>query len=629
MNNGSTLAQWARRISARVATALFVTTASIAAHAVSPVAVPPESASSSGTRADDTDWPFYNREPTGMRFSALTDINVGNVAKLEEVCRVHVSGPGPFSSSIALVNGSLYVTSTLATVALDATRCDVLWKSIYTLEEPQVFNTNRGVGYGAGLVVRGTTDARLVAYDATNGQERWRIQVGDPKQGEFVSSAPQVWDGKVFVGIAGSDWGIQGRVMAFDVTHGHRLWSFNTVPGAGEPGAETWSADSWKRGGGGMWTSYTLDPATGELFVPVGNPAMTWNGDAREGNNLYTNSVLVLDMRSGRYLWHYQTVAHDTHDYDMTSPPVLATLRGGRDIVAVTPKDGYLYVIDRKARRLLYKTAATRVFNQDEAPSASGAYSCPGIYGGSEWNGPAFDPENQTLLTGQTDWCATLKRMETAPVYAAGKLYMGGTHVMDAKSGGWVTAFDASTGKVRWKYPTPAPITSGVTPTAGGITFVGDMGGTLYAFDSANGKVLLKIDTRGAIAGGVITYRIAGRQYVAITSGNISRSSWPSAGGLPSVVIYALPDARAALSNDDPGDPSNGRRLFNSTCVGCHGEGGKGGAGPALTGISQRNDYEALVNFIEHPRPPMPTLYPDSLTEQDVRDVARYLSNSR
>lgn len=615
------------QITPSVAAALILMAASIVARAVSPGADTPGSPPSSNARAGDTDWPYYNREPTGMRYSALDEINVSNVSKLEEVCRIHVSGPGPFSSGITMVNGTLYVTSTLSTVALDATRCDVLWKSIYTLEEPQVYNTNRGVGYGDGLVVRGTTDGRLVAYDAAGGQERWRVRVGDPKIGEFVSSAPQVWDGIVFAGIAGSDWGIQGRVMAFDVKNGHQLWSFNTVPSAGEPGAETWNADSWKRGGGGMWTSYTIDPARGELFVPVGNPAMTWNGDSREGQNLYTNSVLVLDTHTGRHLWHYQTVGHDTHDYDLTSPPVLATLRDGRDIVAVTPKDGFLYVLDRDTHQLRYKVAATRILNQDAAPSDGGEHFCPGIYGGSEWNGPAFDPDNQTLVTGETDWCTTIKRTSPMPAYAAGKLYMGGTHSMDAASGGWVTAFDAASGKARWKYRTPAPITSGVTPTAGGITFLGDMAGTLYAFNSATGKLLKKITTHGAIAGGVITYRLAGRQYLAITSGNISRSSWPSSGGLPSVAIYALPDAAPSGPLDDPGDADKGRRLFNATCVGCHGEGGAGGGGPALTGVSQRHRYEDLVKFIEHPRAPMPKVYPDPLSAQDVRDVARYLMN--
>ena len=580
--------------------------------------------------ARNADWQYYNHEPTGLRFSNLTDINARNVSRLRELCRVRVSGPGPFSSSITVVDAVLYVTSTRSTIALNATNCDVLWKINYALEEEQVFNTHRGVGYGEGLVVRGTTDGRLLAYDATTGQERWRTKVGDPKLGEFVSSAPQVWDGLVFAGIAGSDWGMRGRVMAFDVRTGQKLWSFDTIPYPGEIGNDTWGGDSWRSGGGGTWTSYTIDPATSELFVPVANPAMTWNGDARQGDNLYSDSLLVLDAHSGKYLWHYQAIAHDTHDYDVTSPPVLATLKDGLQIIAFTPKDGFLYVLDRQTHKLVYKVAATTILNVDVPTTDEGVRFCPGIYGGSEWSSPAFDPANQTLVTGQTDWCTTVKRMTAPPNYSPGKLYMGGVHKMDEKSAGWVTAFDAKTGNMKWHYKTEAPITSGVTPTAGNITFLGDMAGTFYVFRSSDGKVLKRINTRGAIAGGVVTYATDGRQYIAITSGNISRSSWPTAGGIPSVAIYALPQEGSTSLANDPGDPDKGRRIFNATCVGCHGENATGGAGgPALKGIGATHTYDALVKVIKQPRPPMPALYPGSLSEQDVRDVARYVDTLR
>jgi PQQ-dependent dehydrogenase (methanol/ethanol family) len=579
--------------------------------------------------ASDADWQYYNHAPTGERFSSLSDINDHNVGGLQQICRVRVSGPGPFSSSITMINGTLYVTSTLSTIALDASNCDVLWKSNYTLQDRQVYNSNRGVGYADGVVVRGTPDARLIAYDALSGQERWRARVGDPNSGEFVSAAPQIWNGKVFAGIAGSDWGIRGRVMAFNLETGAQLWSFNTVPGPGEPGSESWPADSWKRGGGGLWTAFTLDPATAELFVPVGNPAMSWNGDDRKGANLYTNSVLVLDANTGKYRWHYQLIAHDTHDYDMSSPPMLATLADGRRIIAITPKDGFLSVLDRHTHALMYKVAATTILNQQQDPSAQGVRSCPGMFGGSEWNGPAFDSLNQHVLTGQTDWCSTVKLTVPAPDYIAGNLYMGGIPIMDQRGGGWVTAFDAPTGQVRWRYRTPAPITSGVTPTAGNITFLGDMAGALYAFRSSDGKVLKKIETGGSMAGGLITYKMDGRQFVAITSGNISRSNWLGASGLPTVVIYALPQTGNASLDELSANQAKGQQLYESICSSCHGEHFVGGAGaPTLSNIKGRYSYEALVRFIKHPKSPMPRLYPSTLSEQDVRDVARFVLDS-
>jgi alcohol dehydrogenase (cytochrome c) len=573
----------------------------------------------------DTEWRFYNNNADGRRYTELDQINTATIGKMTELCRVRVGGPGPFSSGILMVEGRLYVTTRLSTVALDATNCDVLWKSNYVPEQTEVFNTHRGVAYADGVIVRGTTDGRMVAYDAVSGQEKWRTKAADPTVGEFFSSAPIAWDGKVFEGVAGGDWGIQGRVMAFDLKTGEKLWSFNTIPGPGEFGNESWPGDSWKHGGGGTWTSYTLDPETGELFVPVANPAMSFVGDARKGDNLFSNSVLVLDARTGKYRWHYQTRQHDTHDMGVTSPPILVTLKDGRKVVAVTPKDGYLYLIDRKTHKLIYRVAATTIANHEVPPTVEGVRYCPGIYGGSEWSSPAFDPVNQTLTTGQTDWCVTIRRMDPLPGYNPGSLYMGGKHVMDKDSGGWVAAFDAKTGKPRWKHKTPAPVVSGVTPTSGGLTFVGDMGGTFYAFRSSDGELLRTWNTGGAIAGGVISYKAGGRQYVAITSGNISRSSWPQASGIPSVVIYGVPQDKAAGA-PAIGDAGKGRTLYGATCVGCHGAEGKGGGGgPVLTGVSTRYSYAGLVDYIKYPRAPMPALYPSVISEQDVADVTAYV----
>lgn len=574
--------------------------------------------------AGDTEWRFYNNSADGQRFVNLKQINAGNVAQMQEICRVRVGGPGPFSSSILMVEGRLYVTTRLSTVALNATNCDVLWKSNYVPEQTEVFNTHRGVGFGGGYVVRGTTDGRVVAYDAISGQEKWRVKAAEPAKGEFFSSAPVIWDGKVFEGVAGGDWGIQGRVMAFDLKTGKQLWSFNTIPGPGEVGNETWPGESWRNGGGGSWTGYTLDPETGELFIPVANPAMSYVGDGRRGDNLFSNAVLVLDAKTGKYLWHYQTRKHDTQDMGVTSPPILLTRKDGRKAVAVTPKDGYLYVIDRKTKKLIYRTAATTILNHDVAPTEEGLRFCPGIYGGSLWSSPAFDPDQQSLVTGQTDWCVTVKRMNPVPAYYPGALYQGGKHQMDDESTGWISSFDAKSGKLRWRYKTQAPVTSGVTPTAGGVTFVGDMGGNFYAFRSTDGEVLKKWETGGAIAGGVISYSAGARQYVAITSGNISRSSWPQASGIPSVVIYGLPQDKAAALTT--GDPVRGKTAYDAACLGCHGVDGKGGGGgSALTGVSTLHDHAALMNFIKYPKKPMPALYPDMISEQDVADISTYL----
>ncbi len=580
--------------------------------------------------SDDVHWPQYNRTYQGERFSELAEINTGNIGDLAELCRIRVSGPGPFSTSLIEDGGTLFLTSTHATIALDATNCDIKWKSIYAPQATEVFNTHRGVAVAEGLVVRGTTDGYLVAYDRETGQQRWTAKVGDSSKSEFVSSAPLAWNGMVFAGVAGSDWGIQGHMDGFDLATGRKLWSFNVIPSPGEKGNETWPGESWKHGGGGTWTSYTLDPETGELFVPVANPAMSWNGSARRGDNLFSNSVVVLDAKTGKLRWHYQTRKHDTHDYGVTSAPILSTLANGKEIVAVTPKDGYLYAIDRKSHKLLYRVPATTILNHEVEPTPEGIHTCPGIYGGSEWNGPAFEPREQLLMTGQTDWCVTIRQTVPMPVYERGKLYMGGKHEMDEKSGGWVAAFAAGTGKPRWKRRFEAPIVSGITPTAGGLTFMGDMGGTFYALRSKNGEILKAIDTGGAVAGGVITYRLSGKQYVAITSGNISRSSWPQGAGIPSVAIYGLPRSDKSTDSVNGGDVNAGKALYASVCAGCHGVNADGGGGgPALLGVGMRYTHSGLVDFIKNPPATMPKLYPQPLQDADVEDLAAYVERLR
>jgi alcohol dehydrogenase (cytochrome c) len=584
----------------------------------------------------DTDWPSFNRGLDGVRYSELDQINTDNVGNLEEVCRVRVGGPGPLASGFILEGGGLYFTTSRATIAMNPTNCDIVWKSLYTPEQKEVLVQNRGVAYLDGMVFRGTGDGRLVAYDAASGAELWRQTVGDPTVGEYFSAAPIAWDRKVFIGLAGGDWGIQGRMMAFDAKTGKQLWTFNTVPHPGEFGNETWPGESWKHGGGGTWSSYTLDEKTGELFVPVSNPAPDWNRFGRIGDNLFTSSVLVLDARTGQRIWHYQTRKNDNQDYDVTTPAVLITLKNGRKIIAQASKDGYVYLIDRKTRNLITRTAVTTILNHEVDATKEGVKVCPGMTGGVEYNSPSYDPVNNALTVGAVDWCSILI-IQDPPIYKAGEVYGGGTFKQDSIGSGWVTSLDATTGKIRWKYHTEAPVVGAITATAGGVTFAGDMSGKLFAFRSTNGDVLLRVDTGGAIAGGIITYQADKQQYLAITSGNISRSTWPMASGLPEVIIYRLGDGhdRASLASSkhtsmtsEPahlGDIAVGKALYATICASCHGAAGEGLSGPKLQGIATKYSYDQAVAYIKAPKLPMPMLYPLILTEQQVADVAAYV----
>jgi PQQ-dependent dehydrogenase (methanol/ethanol family) len=571
----------------------------------------------------DTDWPFYNRTLDGDRFSPLTGIDAGNVGQLAEACRVRIAGAGPFSAGTILVNGMLYTTSARATVAIEPTNCEIIWKSLYAPEQGEVYNANRGLAYADGRLYRGTGDSRLVAYDANSGRELWQVKIAEPARGEYTNAAPITWNGLVFLGKSGGDLGMQGRMMAFDGKTGQLVWSFNLVPSPGELGNDTWPGDSWRTGGGGTWSSYALDEKTGELFVPVANPAPAFDPHVRQGANLFTNSAVVLDARTGKYLWHYQTRPNDNHDYGVTPPGVLVTV-GGKPYLAQASKDGFVYMIDRASHRLAWKSPVTSILNHTADATPAGVRICPGAKGGVEYNSPAYDAAAGLLVVGSVDWCYMLQKVPYPP-YTPGNPYVGGLMTRgDATGTGWVTALDAASGKLRWRFHTPAPVIGAITPTAGDVTFAGDASGALYVLRTADGTLLRTIQTGGAVAGGIITYRIRGTQYLAVGSGNISRSSWSGATGIPTMIVYRL--AAASTASADPAslapDAAHGRMVFATACAACHGAQGQGGEGPPLRGLAARYSQAQAIAYILNPKPRMPKLYPGTLNAQDVADVA-------
>ncbi|MGH8377557.1 MAG: PQQ-binding-like beta-propeller repeat protein, partial [Gammaproteobacteria bacterium] len=587
----------------------------------------------------DVSWPAYNNNYAGQRYSPLKQINTRNAADLKPLCEVKLGEEGAFESGPIVVGDVLYVTTAHTTVAMNATDCKVLWRDVYQPEESDVFPVNRGVAYLDGRVFRGTADGHLLAMDAKTGKVLWNVKVGNPKVGEFLSSAPIVWHGLVFIGLAGSDWGIRGKMMAFNARTGKEIWHFWTVPEGHEPGANTWTIPATiKHGGGGMWTSYTLDPKTGELFVPVANPAPDYDPAHRPGDNLFTDSVVVLNARTGKLEWWYQLTHNDGFDYDLGAAPMLYSVRD-TERVALGSKDGYLYSLDRRSHKLAFKTAVTTI-KYAKAPTVTGVRACPGPLGGVEWNGPAFDPENGTIYVGAVDWCYIYKRGEKYE-FEPGGSYFGTSAAPepDDTGSGWVTAVNAATGAVRWNFHTTTPVVAGVTPTAGGVVFTGDMAGNLYAFDATTGKVLLKYDSGGSLAGGVITYAVHGKQYVALTSGNVSRLTFNSSGS-PTLVVMALNApasgprvialADAGLTQTQPGSggpvsANRGQQIFAANCAVCHGAHGEGGVGPSLQDEATRKDLDEVIAWIKDPKPPMPKLYPRPLSEADVQAVAEYV----
>jgi alcohol dehydrogenase (cytochrome c) len=606
----------------RLALVLASLVASAAMAAAPGLDGPSDSSDSSGT-----EWLSYNKTLNGQRYSTLAEINVQNVGTLKETCRLQIDRHGSFEAGPVVVNGLMYVTTSLKTVALDASNCSKKWEYTYSPEQSEVFPVNRGVAYLNGTIFRGTADARLLALDAATGKLLWSDVVGDADIGEYISGAPLAWNGLIFVGTAGSEVGIKGRMCAYDALTGREVWRFDLIPTGREVGAETWKLKKWaQHGGGGTWSHFALDPVAREIFIPVGNPVPDFSPADRPGANLFTDSVVVLDALNGGLKWWYQVVPHDGADFDLAAAPMLYRDVQERDLVALAGKDGYIQVVDRSTHKLVFKTAVTTIKNEGKIPSAEGTLLCPGALGGVEWNGAAFDRETHVIAAGSVDYCNVLKPAHIE--FKTGELLYGGTwELAKDPAAGWVTAIDSDSGKIRWKYHTDTPVVAGVTMTAGGLTFTGDNDGNFYAFDTRSGKVLAKKATGGSLSGGVVTYAEGGKQYIAFTSGNISRSAF-GAVGRPTVIVMDVTASQVASGSGTEANASRGAQVYRTTCGGCHGASGTNVAGHSLQGLNARMNADQLAAWILNPAPPMPHTFAtplDSDDERDVRDLVAYV----
>ena len=526
------------------------------------------------------------------------------------------------------------------TVAIDANNCEILWRHTYVPDDIELRQSSRGVAVMDGKVFRGTGDARLLALDAKTGELLWKNVIGTPSLSEFASAAPLAWQGLVFMGIGGGDAGIRGRVMAYDAATGREVWRFNTIPMGNELGADTWERpDSALTGGGGIWGAMSLDTGTGELFVPVGNPWPDIDSDYRPGENLFTNSIVVLDANTGELKWWHQAVAGDNKDFDLAAAPVLYRNENIHDVMVFGGKDGYVTALDRASQNIIFKTAVTQMENQDLPVTEDGLYVCPGFGGGIGWNGPALDRVTNTLLIGTRGGsCMTLYKTRT--VYTPPAVTYGGTVRPDIEQDNWgtVTALDAETGEIRWVTQTEDAVMAGITPTAGGVSFTGDQVGNFLVLDSVTGEILNTQNIGGAMAGGVITYENKGQQRVAVATGNVSRLATVVT-GLPSVVILGL-DGKSTeqitsseISESDEASVAainiqNGRRLFEQVCASCHGPDGDTLEDHSLSNIEERMELEAISDYIKSPTLPMPTMYPYVISAQDVLDVSAFLLES-
>jgi alcohol dehydrogenase (cytochrome c) len=558
------------------------------------------------------DWITMNKDYSSQRYVDLDQITPENVGNLKEVCEVQLNQPVVFSSGLLMVDDTLYVITNRLTVALDAATCKLRWRHVLDLNLGRISSAVRGLGYADGKVFRGTNDGRVLAFDARSGKVLWEAQAADPTKKESFASAPIAWQGKVFIGIAFSDAGIAGRLLALDSNTGKELWRFETTLGF--------------HAGGGFWASYSLDPTSGEIFAGVANPYVDFDRTAAPDDaarTVYTDSVISVDSATGLLNWHFQAVPRDEHDWDLATTPTLYRSAGGKDMLAIAGKDGRVHGVDRTTQTPLFNTPGTRVENETAPLDKSWKYVCPGLQGGAMFNGAAYSPGEGMLYVGMSDHCtwytkgAPFKDWSAAARYGAPK--------------GWITALDGDTGAVRWQYHAESQVLAGLIPTKSGLLFAGDTHGNLMAFGAKDGSLLHSIDAGGALNNGLISYSAGGAQYVAAAVGGATENPSTVAGPLR-VVVYGLHggDKPTVVTLDRlpptaVGEISANEMAFNANCAQCHSAAGVGGSAPPLARQSQLADPKLLKQFLSTVPPPMPRLYPGVLDDADVQMIADYL----
>jgi alcohol dehydrogenase (cytochrome c) len=495
--------------------------------------------------SDTRSWLYASKDFAGQRFVDLDQINAGNAGRLRAVCIYRSNTAAPTQTNPLVYKGVMYLTVDQSIVAIDARTCRERWTYNWQVKDHVLSPTNRGVALKDGRVVRGTADGYLIAVDMEKGTLLWSRKIADAASSQYLSMPPLIFGDLIIYGPAGADWGAKNWLGAFRLDNGEPAWRFNLIPDANEPGADSWTNPQARdHGGGSVWTPLALDAQRGVLFVPVGNPSPDFYREVRPGTNLYTDSVVALDIKTGKLGWYQQFVASDMHDWDLSqvSPIFSASVNGKpHNLLTVTGKDGLLRMLDRDSHQVLYQMAITTRENVDGEPTVPGTHICPGLLGGMEWNGPAYNPKTNRLFIATVDWCGTFKKLENPPSFELNAHYYGGSVTPDArdKAKGWLYAIDAGTGRVQWRQQWPTPLVAGVTTTAGGVLFTGDLNNDFLVIDARDGKTLYRFNTGGTVGGGVISYQLDGKQYVATTSGVVS--GFFGGSGTSAVIIFGLP----------------------------------------------------------------------------------------
>jgi alcohol dehydrogenase (cytochrome c) len=472
----------------------------------------------------DSNWLLPSHTYSGNRYIESDQISRDDVAQLKRAWQFKIPDNGPMEGVPIVWNGTMYISSSHDHVyALDAKTGQLKWEFQY---KPHVlaFAANRGVAVMDGNVYIATLDGHLIALNAETGNKVWDELAVHDQRNSFYTMAPVPYKDMLLLGVANGDWGGVGYITAFDAKTGKRKWEWNTVPGPGEAGHDTWSGDSWKRGGAATWAGVAIDPASDTLYISCGNPQPDFLGTAREGKNLYSDSVVALDIAGSKpqVKWYYQFIPHDTHDWDPAMPPVLfkGKVAGqDRSMLAVGDKAGNFWMLDASDGKLIDHTSVSFQKGLNSEPSKQGNIACPNTNGGVEYNGGAYDPNTNTFFVPSTNQCGLWKSQDRA-VYIAGQFYLGGAFPsVVGPDTGWFNAIDVSNGTFKWRHHFGLPANGSALVTSGGVVFTGELSGNFDAFDTQTGKILWQYDTGSPITAPPAAYNIGGTEYIAVASG--------------------------------------------------------------------------------------------------------------
>jgi alcohol dehydrogenase (cytochrome c) len=520
--------------------------------------------------SDKVNWLHVNGGYDQTRFYPGVQINTTNVGKLKPAFIFQTALVESMETAPLIIDGVMFLTTSYNHVyAIDAKTGKEYWHYKHNMGPITVFccgPNNRGVAAADGLLYMGTLDAKLVALDAKTGAVAWETEIADPEKGYSETMAPTVVDGKVLIGTNGGEYGIRGFVKAFDAKTGNLLWTFYTIPETGQEG--TWAThdptgrnllrdiaaekktlqddggDFYQTLGGGVWMTPAVDLATRTVFFVVGNPSPDLYGAIRPGDNLYTDSMVAVDLDTGAYKWHSQYVPHDLWDLDSVSPVVLTEAKDKagkmRKVAIHGSKTGHIYVNDRATGELIrFSQAMVPQENMWVLPTTSGARMLPGANGGVEWSPMAVNPKLHMAYAANLHQPMTY-HVEEAGYPGGDKLWLGGAFKIIAAEKQWgrLAAVNLDTGKLAWKADTAQPLMGGVLATAGNLVFTGEGNGNFNAYDAKSGKKLWSFNCGAGVNSPPVSYEIGGKQYIAVAAGGNNQLDFKRGN---SVFVFALP----------------------------------------------------------------------------------------